>query len=134
MQLKRKIAIALCSFYLISVIGVALSFHFCGGRLASVSAVSTPKGCKFCASEKKTGTEKDCCKDTSLHVKVDDSHRAAKTISAPDFFGFTTFLPAGITELFTRILPVLFTVETVYETPPDPSGIALNIMHCVFRN
>lgn len=133
MQLKRKTAIALCALYLISVIGVALSFHFCGGKLASVSSIHTQASCKFCKSEKKT-TAGNCCKNTQLDVKVDDSHQASKTVNAPDFFGFSAFLPSSITELFSRFLPVLFTAETVDEAPPEPSGVALNIMNCVFRN
>ena len=48
MKLKQKIALSLAVLYAVSVIGFALSLHFCGGKLANVSAFNNEVSCKFC--------------------------------------------------------------------------------------
>lgn len=132
--MKRKLAIALCSLYLISVIGVALSFHFCGGKLAAVSSVHAQQSCKLCKSAPKEPTDSNCCKNTVLDVKVDDSHQASKMVSLPDAFSLIAFLPIDFHALFSRIFPTSLITEYRYKGPPEPSGVALRILNCVFRN
>ncbi len=86
MVLKQKLALALCTFYLFSVIGLALSIHFCGGKLASVSVSSAKAACKFCKAEVADKKDDGCCKNTKIDVKVKDIHPAEASIKLTKLF------------------------------------------------
>ena len=133
MSLKQKLAISLCTFYLVSVIGVALSLHFCGGKLASVSVVSAKASCKYCKAESTAKKDDTCCKNTKVDVKVKDSHQAEASVKLPKIFSLESYLPTHIVEFLKPFFPKhLGGLEN--KAPPRTSGISLQILHCVFRN
>ncbi len=119
MSLKQKLALSLCTFYLFSVIGVALSLHFCGGKLASISATSAKAVCKYCKAEPIAPKDDNCCKNTKVDIKVKDSVDAI--IYAPFHAVLDYFVPNYFNKLENK-------------APPKITGVALHIMNCVFRN
>ena len=133
MSLKQKLAISLCTFYLVSVIGVALSLHFCGGKLASVSASNAKASCKYCKSEPVTQKEDNCCKNTKVDVKVKDSHQAESAIKMPRLLSIDVFIHPNISRVFSYFLPSVFN-SLENEAPPNVAGVAIHVMNCVFRN
>ncbi len=133
MKLKQKLAIGLCTFYLVSVIGIALSMHFCGGRLASVSISNAQAACKLCKTEKADKKDDGCCKNTKVVVKLKDSHQVESSLKLPKVFSLETYLPARITTLFRPFLPAFFT-QLENKAPPRTTGVSLQVLHCVFRN
>ena len=80
MKLQQKIATALCAFYLISVIGVALSLHFCGGQLSSVHFTKAAS-CKGCKAAEKSAVSTKCCKNSNIDAKVKDSHETGTKVN-----------------------------------------------------
>jgi hypothetical protein len=131
MKLKQKLALSLCSFYLVTVIGVALSMHFCGGKLASVAVYGAKPSCKFC----KVSVEKDnsCCKNTKVEVKVKDDHQTESSFKLPKLFSVESILPPKAIEVIGRLLP-RFLSKIENKAPPKSSGVAIHVFNCVFRN
>lgn len=132
MKLKQKLALGLCAFYLISVIGVALSLHFCGGSLSSVHFTQTAK-CKGCVAAEKKAESDSCCKNTSVDAKIKDSHESGSALSLPKNFSIQLFFFPLIWEVVGDILPNLFSrIEN--KAPPFSARFSLYAYNCVFRN
>ena len=124
---------ALCAFYLISVIGVAMNMHFCSGKLAEVS-FHKAAGCGACKDEgKKLAKTSDCCKDTSVAAKITDSHKAGNKVNLPQDFSVELFFGPVVAELFKLIMPNT-SGHHVNKAPPLSAILSLHIFNCVFRN
>lgn len=132
MKLKQKIAFGLCAFYLVSVIGIALSLHFCGGKLSSVNFTAQAK-CKVCKTDEKIGKESGCCKNTSVEAKVTDSHESGAKVNLPKNFSIKLFFGPVIHSFVQYIFPSLVG-ESENKAPPLSSKIPLHLYNCVFRN
>ena len=133
MSLKQKLAISLCTFYLISVIGIALSLHFCGGKLAAISATKATASCKYCKAESSAKKDDNCCKNTKVDVKVKDNHQSENAIKLPKLFSVDVFLHPNVHQIFLQVFPTFFS-KLANKTPPTPTSVALHVMNCVFRN
>jgi hypothetical protein len=70
---KKSVASLLILLYTGTVMGFALTVHYCGNIRASVKVNETAKNCGM---NKMAGKMK-CCKDSRLDVKVKDSHQQA---------------------------------------------------------
>lgn len=132
MKLKQKIALGLCVFYLVSVIGIALSLHFCGGKLSSVNFTEQAK-CKICKTNEKIGKEDGCCKNTSVAAKVTDSHQSGSKVDLPKNFSIQLFLGPMLHAFVQHVFPSM-AGDTENKAPPLSSRISLHLYHCVFRN
>ena len=97
--MKKTFIILLASFYLIVASGLAVSIHYCGGKLKQISFINNnnEKGC--CGSKKKS---KGCCKTKTAFLKVKDNHEANSLVKSPT--------PAKLT---ANVLPTAL-VYTVY--------------------
>ncbi len=133
MSFKQKLAISLCTFYLVSVIGVALSLHFCGGKLAAVSATSAKASCTYCKAEAASKMDDNCCKNTKVDVKVKDNHQVESAVKLPKLFSVDFFIHFSYDEAFKWILPKFFS-KLENKAPPKSTSVALHVMNCVFRN
>lgn len=132
MKLRQKLTIALCAFYLMSIIGIALNMHFCGGKLSSVRFAETAK-CGACKKAEKMGKDSDCCKNKSIEAKVKDSHQAGMKVQLPQNFSILLFLKPIFADIFRDLLPVLFS-KVENKPPPLSAVLSLHAYHCVFRN
>jgi hypothetical protein len=132
MKFKQKLALGLCTFYLFSVIGVALSMHFCGGKLASVAFNSSKIACKYCKTEAAEKNDNNCCKNTKVEVKVEDSHQTESTFKLSKLFSLELLSPIYVLERLSKVLP-LFSSKTENKAPPAPN-VAIHVFNCVFRN
>jgi len=132
MKLRQKIALGLCAFYLISVIGVALSLHFCGGELSAVQFTEAAK-CKFCTDTEKSDMANKCCKNTAVDAKIKDSHQSGLKVELPKNYGIKLFFAPFILEMVESILPKLFS-KVENKAPPFSSRVPLYAFNCVFRN
>ncbi|WP_316735545.1 HYC_CC_PP family protein [Pedobacter aquatilis] len=134
MKLKQKIALSLAVFYAVSIIGLALSFHFCGGKLANVQLFSNEIACKFCKDIPAEKIKDDgCCKNTQVTVKVKDSHQTAAKVEMPKLFSIQLFIHPPVLEFLTNVTPAFFSKIT-NKAPPLSSRIALHVFNCIFRN
>jgi len=131
MKLKQKLALGLCIFYLVSVIGVALSLHFCGDQLSTVhfTQLSAPKGCGM----EKSAATNHCCKTTSVDAKIKDCHQSGVKAELPKNFSIHWFLAPFLSDLIDEVLPKLFS-KVENKAPPFSARFALHAFNCVFRN
>lgn len=122
---------ALSAFYLITVIGVGLSLHFCGGKLSAIhlTEVATCKGCKAERSVKADG----CCKNTTVDAKIKDSHQSGFKVDLPKNYSIQLFFTNFLSEIAERVLPNLFS-RAKDDAPPLSARLSLYAYHCVFRN
>jgi hypothetical protein len=132
MNLRQKIALSLCVFYLVSVIGLAISLHFCGSNLSDIGLAKTAK-CGMCTSEKKEVKGDHCCKSTSLEVKITDSHQGGAKVSLPEDFSLALFLSPMLSQYLAALFPRIFG-KIADKAPPLSARQALHVLHCVFRN
>lgn len=65
--MKRFLSIILSFLYISLSTSAAISIHYCGGELESISINSQSEGCCCGSSE----ISRDCCKDESLVLKLD---------------------------------------------------------------
>ncbi len=133
MKLKQKIALSLSAFYLISVIGLALSMHFCAGKLADVSLFTNKVSCKYCKPELQKTTDNSCCKNTTVEAKVKDDHQGQSAFKLPKAFNVAIFLPQGISTVFKIFLPKFYS-KLENKAPPRAKNVAITLLNCVFRN
>ena len=132
MKMQQKIAMGLCAFYLITVIGLAVNMHFCGGKLSSVNLIESPK-CPSCKTDGKMAKTHDCCKDKSVEVKIKDNHHAALKLSLPEDFGIQLVLQHEFAHFINPVISKLF-LTAVNKAPPLSAVLSLHVFHCVFRN
>ncbi|MBO9676519.1 MAG: hypothetical protein J7577_23965 [Sphingobacteriaceae bacterium] len=133
MKLKQKIALSLAVFYAVSVMGLALSLHFCGGKLENVKLFSNESSCKFCKDIPAAKKDDGCCKNTKVTVKVKDSHQAGAQIQLPKLFSVQLFLHPPVLAFLTNITPKFFS-NIPNKAPPLSTRVALHIFNCIFRN
>ncbi|GIV26411.1 MAG: hypothetical protein KatS3mg027_0225 [Bacteroidia bacterium] len=128
----KKIAVIFLMFlYLIPVIGVTVSAHYCGGKVTSVSfnPFDTTHKCP-CGSKK---MKKDCCKDVTTTIKLDDDQQNTQcffcnTIKVSDF---QPEYPTNL--IFDVQIPPLSTEFDHRAPPPEDLKHPLYIRHRVFR-
>lgn len=132
MKLRQKLTIGLCAFYLMTIIGLALNMHFCGGRLADVSFTETAK-CGKCKIAEKKGKDSDCCKNTTVEAKVKDSHKAELTLKLAKDFGLELFSGSLITKTYHTLSSNLSN-NALNKAPPLSAVVPLHLFNCVFRN
>lgn len=129
----KKIALLLLLFlYLIPAIGVTVSTHFCGGKIASVSfnPFVTNHKCP-CGSKK---MKKDCCKDETTSFKLDNEQQKTQQVLCNFVTGTSIIQPAILTAVTFGYKTALLTTWFEYHThPPDDLKHSLFIRHCIFR-
>jgi hypothetical protein len=131
-KLKQKITLNLCFLYVFSVIGIALSMHFCSGKLADVGLYANKTACKFCKKEKQTA-ENSCCKNTKVEVKVKDDHQGKAAFKLPKVASFAILFSPRLAEIVKTFLPTFFS-KFNNKAPPKTKGVAIHLFNCVFRN
>lgn len=84
--MKKALAILFSFFYLLSVSGLSLNFHYCGGKIKKVSFFHTDEeGC--CKGEMKETA--GCCKEKTATVKTLETHEAPASIQVLSFKNVT---------------------------------------------
>ena len=133
MNFKKKIAIFFTALYSASMLGLALSIHFCAGELENVKFFESTNSCMLCKEVPDSKKADDCCKISNVSLKVEDSHRLGNKIDLPHFFA---------TVLFERS-PAVFVIQESFQSfttflnnkaPPLSAKISLHIFNCIFRN
>ncbi|MDZ4747562.1 MAG: hypothetical protein SH808_03690 [Saprospiraceae bacterium] len=127
--MKRVIVLLLLFCYMMPAIGVSLTAHYCGGKLASISLFHHDgPGCP-CG---KMPMKKDCCKDKTTFIKLNDNQYKMPALALGFSKGLQTtppFLPWKL-DLLSYLVPVN---QYHYLHPPDlPSGQQLWLLHEVF--
>jgi hypothetical protein len=77
---KLTLIIALLLSYLGTTAGVNINVHYCGGKIKHVSFFDLKQHQECCGSKMRS---KDCCKDKTTIIKIEDSHQSSFLLKAP---------------------------------------------------
>jgi hypothetical protein len=124
----KKVAVAILALlYLTASSGIAMTIHYCMGKVSSVDLYSNSERCGKCGMKKANG----CCEDKFKIIKLDDTH---KLISR----GINIFAPSAIVNnpkhFFNSDLHyTAFHSVLNNHSPPESPGLSLCILNSVFR-
>jgi hypothetical protein len=127
--MKRIAAILLMILYVVPVVGVTVSAHYCGSINTSVSynPFDTTHKC-LCGSMK---MQDNCCKDQNSIMKLDnDQHKTQQvTLSLVKSVDFYPIIDLG----YTLSVPALMIDNGLHDIhhPPDDTSPALFLFHRV---
>lgn len=124
----KKFLVAILAFVYLGVSsGVAMTIHYCMGKVSSVELLTHNDKCSKCGMKSGSG----CCKDEFKIFKLNDSHKLVSN-------DINIFTPTAIVEnsksIFnTGLLSSVKPSSYNNHSPPESPGTSLNILHCVFR-
>lgn len=101
--IMRFLAICVLSLiYLLPSLGLAISKHYCGGEVSSVSFIPFHEHTCGCGDEE---MDSDCCKDEFCFIKLDDSQQKTQNVQIPsDELGpaiACNFVDASLSNIFS---------------------------------
>ena len=124
---KRALSLVFVGFYVLSIVGLSLNFHYCGTKLAQVQLQS--QEIRACCSEKVEKTAK-CCKNRVVNYKVKDQHLGNSSMYVPAFIVYL----ATNQEVNTGYTKAVNTTKYTYTLQkPPPNTISKRVMYSVFR-
>ena len=129
--MKRVVIIFLMFLYLLPAIGVTVSAHYCGGKLASISLnpFDTKHKCA-CGSKK---MKKNCCKDVVNTFELyEDQKRPQPILLNLGAIAIAHHVVASATP-FNYNSPMLSAEYEHGPHPPDDLKHPLYLRHRVFR-
>ena len=117
-------------FYLVPAIGLAVSSHYCGGKLTSFSLIyPDTKKCN-CGNKQ---MEKNCCKDKIQILQLKDDQQKEPQFS----FNLISSFDYQLAILYCCVLHVTSNkvINRLYSNnyPPGDLKLPLYIQHSVFR-
>lgn len=128
--MKRSAVILMMFLYLVPVVGVTVSAHYCGSINTSVSynPFDTSHKCA-CGSEK---MDNDCCKDENSVIKLNNDQYQTQQLTI-NFFKTFDSAPLIAADYVSSILPSFF-ISRLYKPhhPPNNLKQSLYLLHRVF--
>lgn len=127
--MKKVTAIFLLLLFLISNSGMAVSVHWCGGKLASVEFFA--HGVHSCKCGKKS-MKPNCCKDKTVQLKASDvisktNCFAVKALTHKFLYDLPTFI------LFARSAQQEYAVVDFYHPPQFKPKSPIYLLDRVFQ-
>lgn len=127
-KMKKTTTIIIFFLYMIPAIGLSMKYHYCGGKLDSVSIFfsDTPT----CRCGKKV-MKKNCCKDESTILKITDTQNYSNKIE-------TTFSKKAkvLAQVFTvqndHLTEINFEKKVRITNPPWQKSNPIYLLHQVF--
>ena len=126
---KRLSLIFLVCIYTTATFGIGVKSFYCCNKLKSTTLSFAPSLENTC---KQKTSVRNCCKTKYQFCKVNDSHQASVTVSAPEN-GFEQLV---FTPSFYSINPIAqltIFVANYSHAPPLHNGIPIYIFDCVYR-
>lgn len=125
--MKKVTVIFLLLNFLLANTGMAVTMHWCGGKLTSVDYFSSGHNCP-CG---KKAMKKDCCKDKTTFLKMKDdlaktSQLTFKTPSPKFLFAFINVFELVPSAQFQ------YSVVSFYHPPPFKPKVPIYLLDRVF--
>jgi hypothetical protein len=124
---KKAVSLVFVGFYVLSIVGLSLNFHYCGSRLAQIQFQG--KEVRACCSEKVEKTAK-CCKNQAVTYTVKDQHLGNSSTYVP---AFIVFLSTNQVVIIGYTKEVNTTKYTYTLQKPPPNTISKGVLYSVFR-
>jgi len=125
----KKFIVAIMAFVYLGVsTGIAMNVHYCMGKISSVGLLPGKNTCGKCGMKKGNG---GCCKDELKIVKLSDAHKLISNelnLTQP-----VAVLPGHFSEFDDNLVFSAINFSINNNSPPEHTGISLNILHGVFR-
>jgi hypothetical protein len=124
----KKVTVAILAIiYLTVSSGVAMTIHYCMGKVASVDLMHPADKCGKCGMKTTGG----CCKDEFKIVKLNDSHKLISN-------DINIYSPVAVIDNSKSIFDINdFSSRSRSDhknhSPPRSAVSSLNILYCVFR-
>jgi hypothetical protein len=106
-----------------------INVHYCGGKLKLLSFACIDEQDQCCGKKMK---RKNCCKDKTAVLKVDDTHKSTQSLKVP----IPAFQPLDIA---IHVLPLNFYshfnalhIRVSRDDPPDINGPDIYVRNQVF--
>ena len=121
MRFRKIFSVILTAVFLLSVSGLAVKYHYCGDKIASVSVFSPACGCEKSSQQHMPD---DCCKNKLKFFKV------ANDYSPSVGFHYVKVNPV-VAAVFNSVNFSFVSVEVTrnlmvqYNPPPSPDGLFL---------
>ena len=128
-MLKRSGTLLLTMLYVITVVGFAINFQYCGKVITDVKINAPLQGC----IKSPMAAKMKCCSQKHVDIKIKDAHQTGVSSILAKVFAFQ--LPVLSFAHFAFInYPVVFQ-KSLYASPPEPgqSDVAVFIKNCSFR-
>ncbi|MBA3674196.1 MAG: hypothetical protein H0W75_04435 [Chitinophagaceae bacterium] len=125
--MKKFLVTILAIVYLGVSSGVAMTIHYCMGKVSSVELLTHNDKCSKCGMKSGSG----CCKDEFKIVKLTDSHKLIINdinISAP-----VAIINNSKSIFDSNVFLTQITSDFNNHSPPLSQGISLCILNSVFR-
>lgn len=127
-NVKKITVIAVFLFYSLAAFGVSVNYFYCCGKLKEVSLkLDKPPVHHKCPMK----GDKDCCKDESVDLKLDQQQHASQQIVFEPLL-FIVQPDANIFDAFERFISQQ-QYSNLQNKPPPLVGSSLNILHSNFR-
>jgi hypothetical protein len=97
--MKYFASIVLSLLYLLPSVGLAISKHYCGGEISSVSCLPFHEHDCGCGEKE---MDSDCCKDEFCFIKLEDSQQKTQNIQIPKN-DFPPLLAGNFTNVLSSI-------------------------------
>jgi len=109
MKTRNKIAIGLCSFYLLSVTGIALNLHFCSNELSSVHFTQKANCIAGDPASNQLLTKKDTSqKNATAEAKCAGEQENPANKDGENGFSVASFFTPVIGKFIEYLMPGLF--------------------------
>ncbi|WP_461449645.1 HYC_CC_PP family protein [Mucilaginibacter sp.] len=128
-MLKKSGALLLTMLYIITVVGFALNFQYCGKVITDVKINAPLQGC----IKSPMAAKMRCCTQKHFDIKIKDAHETGPSSILAKVFAFQ--LPALLFSRFSFNARTAFLQKSFYEAPPEPGryNVAVFVRNCNFR-
>ena len=132
--MKRSLIIIFLVTYILSVSGMTMNMHYCGGELSSVNLGWFTSGQDVKCGCGKKEMSSNCCKDKKLSLKLKDAHK--KPVQLFDFTKRCFQKPVAIwytplcysLQTYTQLNKLFF-----FHDPPEPIARKILLFVCILR-
>lgn len=128
-MLKKSGALLLTTLYIITVIGFALNFQYCGKVITDIKIDAPLKGC----IKSPMAAKMKCCTQKHVDIKIKDAHESGVSSILAKVFAFQS--PIISFAHFSFVAHPASFQKTFYEAPPNPGrcSVAVFVKNCTFR-
>jgi hypothetical protein len=128
--MKKAVLAILSVLYLTITSGVIVNFHYCMGRLSSVTyGLENSKNCSKCGM--KAMDKKKCCHTDLQLIKLQDDQNLVK--ANWEFFKIPVVNPVPLTDMLVSIAGTNEYLSLKYHSPPDQRINSIYLHNSVFR-
>jgi hypothetical protein len=128
-MVKKSGAILLTTLYIITVVGFALNFQYCGKVITDVKINTPLQGC----IKGPMAAKMKCCTQKHVDIKIKDAHESSASSVLAKVFAFQ--LPVLSFAHFSFNANSALFQKSFYEAPPEPGrcSVAVFVKNCTFR-